>query len=125
MGPVTNLVEQARDKESHGRAMSRQRQLMFQIVVRRVRAIADDLRFELPDFDARVGDDGAAYTLFFEQFLGQVEETAKRFAAHVVEELTSTISRQIGYIKCTIPKWFFFLIFQANAAHLDEFWSIS
>ena len=86
VGPAADLAEQARDKASHVRAMSRQRQLMFESLVRRVRAVADDLRFEVPDFDARGGDDGAAYNLFFEQFLGKIEEIAKEFDARVVEE---------------------------------------
>ena len=59
---------------------------MFESLVRRGRGIASDLRFEVPDFVAGGGDDGAAYTFFFEQFLGKLEETAKEFDARVVEE---------------------------------------
>ena len=84
--PAANLAEEARDNASHRRSMARQRRLMFESLVRRVRAIASDLRFELPDFNARGGDDSAAYNLFFEQFLGKIEEVAKEFDARVVEE---------------------------------------
>ena len=36
VGPVANLVEEARDNASHRRSMSRQRRLMFESLVRRL-----------------------------------------------------------------------------------------
>ena len=52
----------------------------------RARAVGDDLRIEVPNFVAGGGDDEAAYTFFFEQFLGKLEGTAKEFDARIVEE---------------------------------------
>ena len=65
--------------------MTCQRQLILQSLVARAHAIGDDLRIEVPPFSAG-SDDEAAYTFFFEQFLGQLEETAKGFDKRVVEE---------------------------------------
>ena len=84
VGPVVGLVEEARSNAQHGRNMSRQRQLMLQSLVQRVHAVRDNLRIEV--FAAGGSDDEAAYTFFFEQFLGGLEETAKDFDERVVEE---------------------------------------
>ena len=86
VGPVVDLVEEARSNANHGRTMMRQCQLMLQDLVQRVRSVGDDLRIEVPNFVAGGGDEEAAYTFFFEQFLGKLEETAKEFDARVVEE---------------------------------------
>ena len=104
VGPVANLVEQARDNASHGRAMARQRQRMFECLVRRVRAIADDFRFEVPDFDSRGGDDSAAYNLFFEQFLGEIEKIAKEFDARIVEESRDLLVVATTRIFCNLKR---------------------
>ena len=66
--------------------MTRQRQLMLQGLVQRVRTVGDDLRIEVPNFVAGGGDDEAAYTFFFEKFLGKLKETAKAFDERIVEE---------------------------------------
>ena len=86
VGPVVNLVEEARSNAEHGRTMTRQRQLMLQGLVQRARAVGDDLRIEVPNFAAGGSVNEAAYTLFFEQFLAKLEETAKGFDERVVEE---------------------------------------
>ena len=86
VGPVVNLVEEARSNAAHGRSMTRQCRLMLQGLVQRARAVGDDLRIEVPNFTAGGSGDEAAYTLFFEQFLGKIEETAKDFDGRVVEE---------------------------------------
>ena len=86
VGPVVNLVEEARSNAQHGRNMTRQRQHMLQGLVQRARAVGDDLRIEVPDFAAGGSDDEAAYTFFFEEFLGKLEEIAKDFDERVVEE---------------------------------------
>ena len=86
VGPVVNLVEEARSNAEHGRTMTRQRQLMLQGLVQRARAVGDNLRIEVPNFAAGGSNDEAAYTLFFEEFLGKLEETAKDFDGRVVEE---------------------------------------
>ena len=83
---MVHLVEEARSNAAHGRTMSRQRQFMLQSLVQRARAIGDNLRIEVPNFAAGGSDDEAAYTFFFEQFLGGVEEVAKSFDERVVEE---------------------------------------
>ena len=44
------------------------------------------MRIEVPAFVAGGSNDEAAYTFFFEQFLGELEETAKGFDERVVEE---------------------------------------
>ena len=54
--------------------------------MQRARAVGDDLRIEVPNFAAGGSNDEAAYTFFFEQFLGKLEETAKDFDERVVEE---------------------------------------
>ena len=59
---------------------------MLQGLVRRARAIGDDLRIEVPAFAAGGDGDEAAYTLFFEEFLGKLEGVAKDFDRRVVEE---------------------------------------
>ena len=53
VGPVVNLVEEARSNAEHGRTMTRQRQLMLEGLVHRARAVGDDLRIEVPNFADR------------------------------------------------------------------------
>ena len=64
----------------------RSRQQMLQGQVQRVHAVADDLRIVVPTFAARGDSDEAAYSLFFEEFLGKLEGVAKDFDRRVVEE---------------------------------------
>ena len=84
--------------------MSRQRQQMLQGLVQRVHTIADDLRIEVPDFVAGGGDEEAAYTFFFEQFLGKLEGTAKEFNARVVES-GIVWSPCVGWWICLAWNW--------------------
>ena len=86
VGPVVGLVEEARSNAQHGRNMSRQRQQMLEGLVRRARAVGDDLGIEVPAFAAGGDGDEAAYTFFFEEFLGKLEGVAKDFDRRVVEE---------------------------------------
>ena len=86
VGPVVGLVEEARSNAQHGRNMTRERQHMLQSLVQRARAVGDDLRIEVPAFAAGGDGDEAAYTLFFEEFLGKLEGVAKDFDRRVVEE---------------------------------------
>ena len=86
VGPAVERVEEARSSARHARDMSRQRQLMLKSLVKRAYSVGDKLRIEVPNFAAAGSDDEAAYTLFFEQFLGGVEEVAKSFDERVVEE---------------------------------------
>ena len=79
-------MEEARSSAQHGRNMTHQCQLMLQGLVQHAHVVGDDLRIEVPNFAAGGSDDEAAYTLFFEQFLGKLEETAKGFDERVVEE---------------------------------------
>ena len=83
---MVDLVEEARSSTQHGWNMTRQRQHMLQGLVRRARTIGDDLRIEVPDFAAGGDGDEAAYTFFFEEFLGKLEGIAKDFDRRVVEE---------------------------------------
>ena len=46
----------------------------------------DDLKIEVPAFAAGGDSDEAAYTFFFEEFLGKLEGVAKDFVKRVVEE---------------------------------------
>ena len=59
---------------------------MLQSLVQRTRAVGDDQRIEVPDFATGGSDDEAAYTFFFEEFLGKLEGTAKDFDGRVMEE---------------------------------------
>ena len=79
-------MEEARSSARHARDMSRQRQLMLKSLVKRAYSVGDKLRIEVPKFAAGGDDDEAAYTFFFEQFLGGVEEVARSFDERVVEE---------------------------------------
>ena len=79
-------MEEARSSAQHGRNMSRQRQQMLQGLVQRARAVGDDLRIEVPAFAAGGDGDEAAYTFFFEEFLGKLEGFAKDFDRRVMEE---------------------------------------
>ena len=92
--------EEARHNAQHGRRMSRQRQQMLEGLVRRARAVGDDLRIEVPAFVLGGGSDEEAYTFFFEEFLGELEGVAKDFDKRVVEEsrdlLIVSTSRKIG-----------------------------
>ena len=53
VGPAANLAEQARDTAQHGRAMTRQRQVMLHDLVRRANAVGDDMRIEVPPLSLR------------------------------------------------------------------------
>ena len=86
VGTAADRAEQARDTAQHGRAMTRQRQLMLHDLVRRANAIGDDMRIEVPHFPSGGIDDEAAHTHFFGQFPGELEKVAKRFDERVVEE---------------------------------------
>ena len=59
---------------------------MLQGLVQRARAVGDGLRIEVPAFAAGGDGDEAAYTFFFEEFLGKLEGVAKDFDRRVVEE---------------------------------------
>ena len=52
---------------------------MLQSLVQRARAVGDDLRIEVPAFAVAGSNDEAAYTFFFEEFLGKLEGIAKDF----------------------------------------------
>ena len=59
---------------------------MLEGLVQRARAVAKELLLEVPNFSVGGDRDEAAYTFFFEEFLGKLEGVAKDFDRRVVEE---------------------------------------
>ena len=84
--------------------MSRQRQHMLQSLVQRARAVGNNLRIEVPSFAAAGSDDEAAYTFFFEEFLGKLVGVAKDFDKRVVEESRDLLVVATTRIFCNLKR---------------------
>ena len=104
VAPVAGLVGEARGHAQHGRNMSRQRQQMLESLVRRARAVGDDLKIEVPAFAAGGDSDEAAYTFFFEEFLGKLEGVARDFDKRVVEDSRDLLVVATSRIFCNLAR---------------------
>ena len=87
VGPVVELVEEARRSALTAQVLSRQRERMFASLVRRARAVAGRLGTEAPRLSVEGNSDVATYLGFFEQLLTKLEE--------VVTNLDDTESREL------------------------------
>ena len=77
---------------------------MLESLVRRARAVGDDLRIEVPAFAAGGDSDEAAYTLFFEELLGKLEGVAKDFDRRVVEDSRDLLIVATSRIFCNLAR---------------------
>ena len=90
VGPVVELVEEARRSALAAQVLSCQREHMFASLVRRVRAVAGRLGTEAPRLSVEGNSDVATYLGFFEQLLTTLEEVVTN-----LDDLVDTESREL------------------------------
>ena len=90
VGPVVELVEEARQSALAAQVLSRQRERMFASLVRRARAVAGRLGTEAPRLSVEGNSDVATYLGFFEQLLTKLEEVVTN-----LDDLVDTESREL------------------------------